>query len=152
MENDANDVTISASVSSGVETSSFCILVDGVQVGDTVKVAKTGEDWSVYETVNIGKTSLTKGPHEVRLMITGDNVNVDWIAFGDIPISISQTKFHYNEPMTYQVFDMKGAMLGTVKLDRMNATQALRAAGFNKGIYMLKQVQGNKKFVVNATR
>jgi hypothetical protein len=73
-------------------------------------------------------------------------------SFGDIPISISQTKFHYNEPMTYQVFDMKGAMLGTVKLDRLKATQALRAAGFNKGIYMLKQVQGNKKFVVNATR
>ena len=152
VENDANDVSISASVSSGVETSSFCILVDGVQVGDTVKVAKTGEDWSVYETVNIGKTSLTKGPHEIRLLITGDNVNVDWISFGDIPTSIAQTKFHYNEPMTYQVFNMKGAMLGTVKLDRMNATQALRAAGFTKGIYMLKQVQGNKKFVVNATR
>ena len=29
VENDANDVSISASVSSGVETSSFCILVDG---------------------------------------------------------------------------------------------------------------------------
>ena len=47
---------------------------------------------------------------------------------------------------------MTGAMLGKVDLTRMDAQAALKAAGFKKGIYMLKQAQGSKKFLVNTTK
>ena len=150
---------IKAYASSGAENSSFCFLVDGKAVGDTVKMQKTGEDWSVYEEVSAGKATLTKGPHEIRLAITGDNVNVDWFSFGEVkaepsdPLKVAgQAKFHYNEPMSYQVFSLTGAMLGTVDLTRMDAQTALMAAGFKKGIYMLKQAQGSRKFLVNTTK
>ena len=147
---------IKAYASSGAESSSFCFLVDGVAVGDTVKMQKTGEDWSVYEEVSAGKATLTKGPHEIRLAITGDNVNVDWFSFGEaktdpLKVKSARVNFHYNEPMTYQVFSLTGALLGKVDLTRMDAQTALKAAGFN-GIYMLKQAQGSKKFLVNTTK
>ena len=150
---------IKAYASSGAENSSFCFLVDGKAVGDTVKMQKTGEDWSVYEEVSAGKATLTKGPHEIRLAITGDNVNVDWFSFGEVkadstdPLKVArQAKFHYNEPMAYQVFNLKGALLGKVDLTRMDAQQALKAAGFKKGVYMLKQVQGSKSFLTNVNK
>ena len=148
---------IKAYASSGAENSSFCFLVDGKAVGDTVKMRMTAEnDWSVYEEVSAGKATLTKGPHEIRLAITGDKVNVDWFSFGEIkaePLKVAgQVKFHYNEPMSYQVFSLTGAMLGKVDLTRMDAQTALKAAGFKKGIYMLKQAQGSKKFLVNTTK
>ena len=148
---------IKAYASSGAENSSFCFLVDGKVVGDTVKMRMTAEnDWSVYEEVSAGKATLTKGPHEIRLAITGDKVNVDWFSFGEVkePLKVAdgRVKFHYNEPMAYNVFSLKGALLGKVDLTRMDVQAALKAAGFKKGIYMLKQAQGSKKFLVNTTK
>ena len=145
---------ITAYASSGAENSSFCFLVDGKAVGDTVKMDKTGEDWSVYKEVSAGKVTLTKGPHEIRLAITGDNVNVDWFAFGEIEKTTiaAGVKFHDNKPMSFQVFGLNGAMLGTVDLTGMSAEQALKAAGFRQGAYMLKQAQGNKKFMAKVMK
>ena len=56
---------------------------------------------------------------------------------------------HYT---AYRVFDLRGSVIGTVNLDHANAAEALKAAGFGKGVYMLKQVQGSKTFMVNTAK
>ena len=61
-------------------------------------------------------------------------------------------KFQKTISKSYRVFDMKGAMVGTVDLTRMNAGAAIKAAGFKKGVYMLKQVNGSHKFMVNSAK
>ena len=72
-------------------------------------------------------------------------VHENFRKFGEVGVLLG-------EPMSYQVFSLTGAMLGTVDLTRMDAQAALKAAGFKKGIYMLKQAQGSKKFLVNTTK
>lgn len=74
---------IKASASTGAESAGFKIMVDGVDVGNEITVAKTGEDWSTYKEFDGGTVSLAAGEHIVRLVITGTNVNVDWIMIGE---------------------------------------------------------------------
>lgn len=118
---------IIAMASSGAETSAFCFLVDGKPFGDTVKVTKTGEDWSVYEEFSAGKGTLTKGLHEIRLVITGDNVNVDWFAIGDPDANQTPVAIPENPKDTTAVVpgdtlaskDSLGGEIGLYKVDFM---------------------------------
>ena len=147
---------ITAYASSGAENSGFCFSVDGKTVGDTVNVTKTGEDWSVYEEFSAGKVTLTKGTHTIRLTVTGNNVNVDWFSFGavkdSVPNAIQQLRFRAGGSEAYRVFSLSGEMLGVVDLAVDKASQALKAAGYRQGAYMLRQVNGNKKFMATVIR
>jgi len=61
--------------------------------------------------------------------------------------------FHLNvESKVYNVFNLRGNRVGSVNLSGMNAVQALKAACFGKGVYMLKQVDGSEKMMVNAAK
>ena len=148
------EYAIKASASTGMENgASFCLLVDGEAAGDTIKVPQTGEDWSVYQEFEGGSVQLTKGTHVIRLLITGDNVNVDWFSLGEVgTIGITPTKFQHASAKAYDVFGLTGKNLGTVDLSAGNAVEALKAAGFNKGVYMLRQKNGNSKFMVSVSR
>ena len=145
---------IKASASTGMENgASFCLMVDGTLIGDTIKVAQTGEDWSVYKEFEGGKATLTKGTHVIRLLITGDNVNVDWFSLGDVStISLHATEFHVTSGKTYNVYNLAGKRLGTVDLVAGTAAESLKAAGFKQGVYMLRSVNGNKKFMVSTAK
>jgi len=148
------DYAIKASASTGAESTSFCFLVDGKAVGDTIKVAQTGEDWSVYKEFEGGKATLTKGEHIIRLVITGNNVNVDWFSFGEVPeVGLKPSvKFQANASRVYRVYSVSGKMLGTVDLAGKKAPEALQSAGFTKGVYMLKSVDGHKTFMTSVAR
>jgi hypothetical protein len=149
------DYEIKASASTGNENgTSFCFLVDGKAVGDTIKVPQTGEDWSVYKEFEGGKAKLTKGEHIIRLVITGNNVNVDWFSLGDVnEVGLKPSvKFQANASRVYRVYGVSGKMLGSVDLAGKKASEALQSAGFTKGVYMLKSVDGRKTFMTSVAR
>ena len=148
------DYAIKASASTGMESASFCFLVDGKAIGDTITVPQTGEDWSVYKEFDGGKVKLTKGTHVIRLVITGDNVNVDWFSLGDVEkVGLKPAlKFQAKAPSTYRVYSVSGKMLGTVDLAGKKANAALLDAGFTKGVYMLKSIDGRKTFMTSVAR
>ena len=148
------DYAIKASASTGMESASFCFLVDGKAIGDTITVPQTGEDWSVYKEFDGGKVKLTKGTHVIRLVITGDNVNVDWFSLGDVEkVGLKPAlKFQAKAPSTYRVYSVSGKMLGTVDLAGKKANAALLDAGFTKGVYMLKSIDGRKTFMTFVAR
>ncbi|MCQ2061955.1 MAG: endo-1,4-beta-xylanase [Fibrobacter sp.] len=75
----AGDYFIYANVSSGAENSGFQLQLDGKDAGSAVTVPKTGEDWSVYKLVEAGKVTLTAGTHKLKVLITGDNCNIDYL-------------------------------------------------------------------------
>ena len=52
----------------------------------------------------------------------------------------------------FLVFDLKGKQVGSVKLDGAKVGDALRAAGYSQGVYMLRSVRGDKKFMVSVSR
>jgi len=64
----------------------------------------------------------------------------------------SKVAFKALQYTAYRVFDLSGKMLGKVDLNGVKASDALKAAGFGKGIYMLKQVDGGKKFMARLTK
>jgi hypothetical protein len=148
------DYAIKASASTGMESASFCFLADGKAIGDTITVPQTGEDWSVYKEFEGGKAKLTKGTHVIRLVITGDNVNVDWFSLGEVSeVGLKPAvKFQANASRVYRVYSVSGKMLGTVDLAGKKAGEALQSAGFTKGVYMLKSVDGHKTFMTSVAR
>ncbi len=148
------DYAIKASASTGMESASFCFLADGKAIGDTITVPQTGEDWSVYKEFDGGKAKLTKGTHVIRLVITGDNVNVDWFSLGDVEkVGLKPAlMFQAKAPSTYRVYSVSGKLMGTVDLAGKKAGEALQSAGFTKGVYMLKSIDGRKTFMTSVAR
>ena len=149
------DYAIKASASTGMENgASFCFLADGKAIGDTITVPQTGDDWSVYKEFEGGKAKLTKGTHVIRLVITGDNVNVDWFSLGDVKTDALKptVKFQANSSRVYRVYSVGGKLLGSVDLTGKKANAALLEAGFTKGVYMLKSVDGRKTFMTSVAR
>jgi hypothetical protein len=90
--------------------------------------------------------------------VTGDWMDIDYIEFAagkdadPGKTSIAQIKLQNKIEKSYNVFSLTGVKVGTVDLSRMDAPKALKAAGFAKGVYMLKQVNGSKKFMVNTSK
>ena len=132
----SGDYTVKARIASGSETSGFQLLLDDKELGSAFAAPKTGEDWKTYEDVDLGDVKLTEGPHVLKILITGNYVNIDWIEFADK----SGTSFiagdgllAKNEPRNYMVFDPMGVCVGTVRA--MNANEAVRLAQKNvKGV------------------
>ncbi len=65
--------------------------------------------------------------------------------------SIMDVNFATASSAEYHVFDPQGHRLGSVKLVG-SVSESLKAAGYAKGIYMLKQVNGSKKMMVNTAK
>ena len=160
---EAGDYTMYAAVASANATSSFQLSIDGDDITEEIAVPKNDgeENYDDYNKVSANVT-LPAGKHILRFTVTGDWMDVDYINFvkgknaeDDCPIGgcttvIGGVKFQNRVADSYRVFDLKGSVLGTIDLARTgNASAALEAAGFKKGVYMLKHVQGNKTFVVN---
>ena len=162
---EAGDYTMFAAVASANATSSFQLAIDGENITDEIAVpqASAGEEnYDDYSKVKANVT-LTAGKHILRFTVTGDWMDIDYINFAkgkdaedNFPIGtvslgnrVALKALHYT---TYRVFDLNGTMLGKVDLASTSASEALKAAGFNKGIYMLKQVNGGKKFMARIAK
>lgn len=151
---EAGDYTMYASVATDNSTAGFKLSIDGDAVAE---VSVSGSSWDEFTKVKTNVT-LPAGEHILRFEVTGDWFDIDYLNFvagKDAPentTAIADVKFQNKVEKTYNVFSLTGVKIGTVDLSRMDAPKALNAAGFAKGVYMLKQVQGSKKFMVNTTK
>jgi hypothetical protein len=159
------DYTFFAAVATDNQNAGFVMSVDGKDITDTILAAKTDVEGSFDDYAKVQRNvTLTAGKHILRMTVTGDWFDVDYFTFVEgkdatdpEPIEDSTTvlknlKFHVSSSVEYQVFDLTGTMLGTVILSGKNATQALKAAGYRQGAYMLKQVNSGKKFMAKVTK
>lgn len=164
------DYTMYAAVASANETSGFQLSVDGKALTDTIMVPKAASGEENYDDYNKVKRniSLTAGSHIIRFTVTGDWMDIDYINFlegkdapdtepipgkeDDPSLAIGSVKFDVASAAEYNVFDLQGHLKGSVSLTGKNAVQVLNAAGFAKGVYMLKQVGGSKKMLVNSAK
>jgi hypothetical protein len=87
-------------------------------------------------------------------VITGDNVNVDWFSLGDVEkVGIGNAvRFQTNGSREFRVYSVSGKLMGTVDLRGKKAEVALSEAGFTKGVYMLKSIDGRKTFMTSVAR
>ena len=147
---------VSARVASGSTSSSFKLLVDGESVTDAIAVPQTADnDWSVYEVIEAGSTTLSAGEHTVRLVITGSYVNIDWFAFGD-PTLHNTVQVEGSEKIlvsnryslksgidSYAIYDIHGAFMGKVQASTIQELQ-VNASGIVKqnGAFLAKSSSG----------
>jgi hypothetical protein len=76
----AGSYTLDFRVASGVATGSFYVEVDGTNVTGTVNVPNTGS-WQTWQTISRSGINLSAGQHVVRLVVTGNDANLNWIGF-----------------------------------------------------------------------
>ncbi|MBO4712745.1 MAG: carbohydrate-binding protein [Fibrobacter sp.] len=136
---------VKANVATASETSSFMLLVDNNAVTDTVAVPKTDSTWDVYKEIDVGTVELKQGEHVIRLLITGDYLNIDWIQFADsanqtLPPTqwVEKVRLDVRSEMSYDVFGLTGRYLGRVELRGESVNKALVREGFARGIYLVR--------------
>ena len=156
------------SYASGMDNTGVRLFMDDEPITDTLALTGTG-DFDIYGTFKGTTTKeLTKGEHVLKVLITSDYVNLDWIAFGKIDGDIMDKRngttgilpkfasdaanaFAKNAGV-YKVFDLMGNMVGKVRLNA-GASQTdikigLRTAGYNNGAYIVRNTDG-QTFRVN---
>ena len=138
---------VKANVATASETSSFMLLVDNDAVTDTVVVPKTDTTWDVYKEIDVGAVELKQGEHVIRLLITGDYLNIDWIQFADsanqtLPPTqwVEKVRLEVSPETAYDVFGLTGKYLGRVELRGESVRNALVREGFAQGIYLVRSV------------
>jgi hypothetical protein len=130
---------ISANVASGTESSSFSLLLDDKEIVTSTKVPKTGEDWDSYEVLELGQAEFTKGEHVLKLLITSNYVNIDWINVYDPSLAIRPKFVASSGPQTYEVFDLLGSHVGHVEATTsQDVSQKVRALVKQNGTYLVK--------------
>lgn len=159
------DYTLYAAVAAAGNTSGFKFSLDGTDITEEISVPAATEGEENYDDYNKVKANikLPAGEHVLRLTVVGSWFDIDYFnilegkdADDTEPIGTDAIKnavaFKAVPYETYRVFDLKGAMVGKIRLDGATAGEALRAAGFNQGVYMLRSLTGNKKFMVNTAK
>ena len=150
------------SYATGMESASVRFFMDNEPITDTLSLSGT-DDFDTYATYK-GKTTkeLTKGEHVLKVLITSDYVNLDWIAFGKIDGDIMDKRngttgilpkfasdaanaFAKNAGV-YKVFDLMGNMVGKVRLNAgaslTEIKTGLKTAGFGRGVYVVRNPAG----------
>ena len=116
------DYEISANVAGENGTGSFVLYMDSVRIGDEIK--NEGKGLDAYTIVNGGKATLKKGEHELKLEITNDWIDIDYIEFkaakDTTPDGIANVRFDMTEAESnFSVYSMQGKKLGTFSVKGM---------------------------------
>jgi len=134
---------VGVNYASGSESSGFSLLLDDKELIPARTLPKTGEDWSVYKTENLGNFDLKAGKHVLKILITGNYVNIDWLDFFEEYASIRPKFTATKTPATYDVFDMLGSHVGRVDaVSKQEASQKVRALVRCGGSYYVKSRSG----------
>lgn len=141
-----------AHVASGLDFSSFILMVDGKQVADTVKIPQT-DNWNTYTMVD-GKTStIEAGEHILRVRISGAYANIDWIAFADTKEELDDLTGNIDilsdEPMEATVVDMMGKNLAKIVVKgSVDMTEKLKTMGLKSGVYAIRFNNGKSQLII----
>ena len=141
------DYEISAKVAGDNGTGSFVLYMDSVRIGDEIKNEGKGKD--VYSVVSGGKATLKKGEHELKLEITNDWIDIDYIEFkaakdsvsdGIANIRIGTTEAESN----FSVYNIYGQKLGSFTAkgmaDAMNSVKTdAKLRKQSQGVFFIRK-------------
>ena len=136
--------------------SSMTFLVDDKIICDTIHVDSTGKNWSVYQDFDAGDIELTAGNHIVKLLITGNFVNIDWFKFEAIdengnveeitPALTKSIDYKVNNPgYVYSVFDIRGKKVAQFRIaysEKNDLKDIVASLVKRSGFYLLKPSHG----------
>lgn len=137
---------VSASVASGSDGASFKLYIDNEAVTDIIDVPNTG-DWETFVSVESEIGALTAGKHILKLEITGDWLDMDYMMFtkeGGVTtdvILVNSDDFNGE----FAVYDVLGQYQGLTIVENGNVS-------LNRGIYLLRNTKTNKVTKIVVTK
>ena len=150
---------------SGMDNTGVRLFMDDEPITDTLALTGTG-DFDSYGTFKGTTTKeLTEGEHVLKVMVTSDYVNLDWIAFGESEGSAEDIRNGTTGILpkiaagaagmanafaraagSYRVFDLMGSELGNIRLNAgatlTDLKAGLKTAGFGSGVYVVRNPAG----------
>ncbi|WP_233246376.1 MULTISPECIES: carbohydrate-binding protein [unclassified Fibrobacter] len=151
---EAGEVTVPAATSSSEEenyddynkVSTNVTLKEGVNI---IRITAAA-DWFDLDYFNLvkGKDSEDDNPLGEQVVVPADTSDKDPLAIG----LRTDLRLNLGASAEYHVFDLQGHKLGSVRFEGTGAVLALKSAGFAKGVYMLKQVNGSRQMMVSTSK
>ncbi len=141
---------ISANVAGDNGTGGFVLYMDDERIGDEIANAGLGWDEEDYSIVSGGKVTLKAGEHELKLEITNDWIDIDFVEFkkaasGTDGIGLAGLGLDVNGVSTsFGVFDVQGRNIATI-----NARNIAEAVKIVKNRVMPDMAAGSTYFVVS---
>ncbi|MBO4435494.1 MAG: carbohydrate-binding protein [Fibrobacter sp.] len=145
---------ISANIAGENGTGSLKLYMDDVEIG--TEMANTGVGFETFEIVSGGKATLTKGEHELKLEITNDWIDIDYVEFkavsgsqgGDSTTAIRLVKgLRMTEAESnFELFDLQGNRVARFSASDMAGAMSLVQSGalkVRRGVYMLRGKTSN---------
>ena len=143
------DYEISALVAGENGTGSFVLYMDDVQIG--TEMANEGKGFDTFTTVSGGKATLKAGEHELKLEITNDWIDIDYVEFKAVSSETDNlVTLRMENPVkesSFAIVDMQGRKLGVIQ-----ATNMAEAVEKTKKNVTQNMVSGGVFFVVSNTK
>ena len=140
---------ISALVAGENGTGSFVLYMDDVQIG--TEMANEGKGFDTFTTVSGGKATLKAGEHELKLEITNDWIDIDYVEFKAVSSGTDNlVTMRMENPVkesSFAIVDMQGRKLGVIQ-----ATNMAEAVEKTKKNVTQNMVSGGVFFVVSNTK
>jgi glucuronoarabinoxylan endo-1,4-beta-xylanase len=133
-----------ARVASGMDGGSFHLELDGVAITTTQTVPNTGA-WSTYQIISGTTENLTAGTHVLRFVVDGSYFNIDWINFGEGPVSIRKTNDNLGASLeSYRVYDMNGKFKGEITSKSHSEMYRKISNLYGPGMYLYRKIGETK--------
>ena len=149
---EAGDYTAVASVAAD-GTGSFTLSIDGKVIGEFTVTGTSYDDFSDVSA----KVTLPAGKHVLRLDVTQEYFDIDYIEFtkGDITSIAQKVELENNSRQDYHVFDQNGVHLGVLTAYGFDAAKEIlqsSSAVKSSGIYYLRSHTTGKMQSVRVAR
>lgn len=136
-----DEYEISALVAGDNSTGSFALYMDDTQIG--TEIANEGKGFDTFTTVSGGKATLKAGEHELKLEITNDWIDIDYIEFKAVSTTgIKNVRFSMTEAeSSFNLFDLQGKHVATFKAAGMDdAVRMVKEGvkGVRQGVYLVR--------------
>ena len=140
---------ISALVAGENGTGSFKLYMDSVEIG--TEIANDGSGFETFSVVSGGKATLKAGEHELKLEITNDWIDIDYVEFKAVSSGTDNlVTLRMENPVkesSFSIVDMQGRKLGVIQ-----ATNMAEAVEKTKKNVTQNMVSGGVYFVVSNTK
>ena len=154
------DYAITANVAGDNGTGGFVLYMDDQCISDTI--INDGKGFDSYALVNGGEASLKAGEHELKIEITSDWIDIDYVAFtaknaldSEKTAILNQSlRLNINEEASsFNVFDIRGRKMASLKAKNMaEAIEMVRKGEVQDiawgGVYFVASQKKNKQLQI----
>ena len=137
------EYAITANVAGDNGTGGFVLYMDDEQIG--TEIVNKGEGFDSFSVVEGGKAKLKAGEHELKLEITSDWIDIDYVEFallGEVPEGLANVRFDMTEAeSSFNLFDLQGKHVASFRAAGMDAAVRMvkdGIKGIRQGVYLVR--------------